>query len=93
MSWMPIMYPYLPEEYPLRLEPGLMPPRIISYLRYMKRVLPINTVEGVCKCLFTRIGRLSWENYLGRLEHGGWDTQMTSIMEVYEEESNTDEPR
>lgn len=35
------------------------------------RVIPINTVDGCCKCLVTRMGRLSWENFLGRLEHGG----------------------
>lgn len=46
------------------------------------RVIPINTVDGCCKCIYTRMGRLSWENFLGRLEHGGWDTQMTSIMEI-----------
>jgi len=23
------------------------------------------------------------ENYLGRMEHGGWDCQMTSILEIY----------
>ena len=50
----------------------------------MKKVIPINTADGVCKCLTTRQGRLGWENYLGRMEHGGWDCQMTSIMEVYE---------
>ena len=40
-----------------------------------------------CKTIYSRIGRLSWENYLGRLEHGGWDCQMTSILEVYEEDT------
>ena len=53
----------------------------------MKTVIPINTAGGVCKCIYARLGRLSWENYLGRLEHGGWDCQMTSIMEVYEEQT------
>lgn len=53
----------------------------------MKKVIAINTVGGVCKTLFTRYGRLGWENFLGRMEHGGWDCQMTSIMEVYEEDS------
>ena len=46
------------------------------------RVIPINTVDGCCKCICARMGRLGWENFLGRLEHGGWDTQMTSIMEI-----------
>lgn len=41
--------------------------------------------DGCCKTIFSRLGRLSWENYLGRMEHGGWDCQMTSILEVYEE--------
>ena len=50
----------------------------------MKKVIPLNTVDGCSKCIYARLGRLSWENYLGRLEHGGWDTQMTSIMEVEE---------
>lgn len=49
------------------------------------KIVPINTVDGLCKCITTRQGRLGWENFLGRLEHGGWDTQMTSIMEVYGE--------
>jgi len=39
--------------------------------------------DGTCKTIFTRYGRLSWENFLGRLEHGGWDTQMTSILETW----------
>ena len=56
--------------------------------------IPINTDrEGVCKCLFTRYGRLGWENFLGRLEHGGWDTRMTCIMETYEEEADPLSPR
>jgi len=42
---------------------------------------------GICKTIYSRVGRLSWENYLGRLEHGGWDCQMTSILEVYEEDT------
>ena len=50
------------------------------------RTIPINTdIAGNCKCITTRQGRLGWENYLGRMEHGGWDCQMTSIIEVYEE--------
>ena len=56
----------------------------------MKRKLssiPINTTsDGCCKTIFTRLGRLSWENYLGRLEHGGWDCQMTSILEIWTKE-------
>lgn len=53
----------------------------------MKKIIPLNTTsDGCCKTIFTRIGRLSWENFLGRLEHGGWDCQMTSILEVYEED-------
>ena len=56
----------------------------------MKKMIPMNTIEGCCKCVFTRYGRLGWENFLGRLSHGGWDTQMTSIMEV--EDVNTDKP-
>lgn len=49
------------------------------------KVIPINTDrDGVCKCITTRQGRLGWENYLGRLEHGGWDCQMTCIMEIEE---------
>jgi len=35
------------------------------------------------------MGRLSWENFLGRMEHGGWDTQMTSILEIYEDAKDT----
>ena len=46
---------------------------------------PMNTtLDGCCKTIYGRMGRLSWENYLGRIEHGGWDCQMTCIMEVYE---------
>ena len=52
----------------------------------MRVLRAINTdVDGCCKTLYARVGRLSWENYLGRLEHGGWDSQMTCIME-YEED-------
>lgn len=40
-------------------------------------------LDGTCKTIYARLGRLSWENYLGRLEHGGWDTQMTCILEVW----------
>lgn len=47
-------------------------------------MIPINTADGCCKCLITRVGRLGWENYLGRVEHGGWDSQFTCILEVYE---------
>lgn len=47
--------------------------------------VPINTTEDGChKTIYSRMGRLSWENFLGRMEHGGWDCQMTSIMEIYE---------
>ena len=49
--------------------------------------IPINTdKDGVCKTITTRQGRLSVENYLGRMEHGGWDCQMTAILEIYEPE-------
>ncbi len=48
------------------------------------KTIPLNTVDGCHKTLHTRLGRLSWENFLGRIEHGGWDSQMTSIMEIYE---------
>lgn len=48
----------------------------------------MNSVDGACKTITTRQGRLSWENYLGRLEHGGWDSMMTCIMEVYETDSD-----
>lgn len=45
----------------------------------------LNTDKGDnCKTIYGRMGRLSWENYLGRLEHGGWDCQMTCVCEVYE---------
>lgn len=53
----------------------------------MKIVIPINTTnDDVCKTIFTRVGRLSWENLLGRIEHGGWDTQFTGILELYEDD-------
>lgn len=52
----------------------------------MRKMRAINTdADGCCKCIYARMGRLSWENFLGRLEHGGWDSQMTCIME-YEED-------
>ena len=57
----------------------------------LRRRVPINTVDGCHKTIYSRMGRLSWENFLGRLEHGGWDCQMTSIMEIYETENDTDE--
>lgn len=50
----------------------------------MKKI-PLNTIDGCHKTIYSRMGRLSWENYLGRIEHGGWDCQMTSIMEVYDD--------
>jgi hypothetical protein len=56
----------------------------------MKKKIPLNTVDGVCKTLTTRDGRLGWENYLGRLEHGGWDSMMTCVMEVWYEGSVAD---
>ena len=53
--------------------------------RYTKRIVPLNTnIDGCHKTIYSRMGRLGWENFLGRLEHGGWDCQMTSIMEIYE---------
>lgn len=52
-----------------------------------KIIIPINTtIDGCHKTIYSRIGRLSWENFLGRLEHGGWDSQMTSILEIYDDE-------
>lgn len=54
----------------------------------MKRIV-LNGIDGCCKCIYSRMGRLSWENFLGRLEHGGWDTQMTSILEIYGEAEDT----
>lgn len=52
------------------------------------KLIPINTdTDGNCKCITTRQGRLGTENYLGRLEHGGWDCQMTSILEIWTKES------
>ena len=53
-----------------------------------KTVVTMNGIDGACKTITTRQGRLSWENYLGRLEHGGWDSMMTCIMEVYETDSD-----
>lgn len=51
----------------------------------MKTIVPLNaTKDGCHKTIYSRMGRLSWENFLGRIEHGGWDCQMTSILEVYE---------
>lgn len=47
----------------------------------MKKIV-LNGTNGLCKTLYARVGRLSWENFLGRLEHGGWDSMMTCIMEV-----------
>ena len=60
----------------------------------MRKMRAINTdADGCCKCIYARMGRLSWENFLGRLEHGGWDSQMTCIMEyTYEADSDVDEP-
>jgi hypothetical protein len=56
----------------------------------MKRV-PINTDKDGChKTIYSRIGRLSWENFLGLLEHGGWDSQMTCLLEIYPEETGQD---
>lgn len=52
--------------------------------------LPINTTADGChKTIYSRIGRLSWENFLGRFEHGGWDCQMTSILEIYDNTEDT----
>lgn len=57
----------------------------------MKRI-PINTdKDGNCKTITTRQGRLGVENYLGRLEHGGWDCQMTCILEKDGTANDTDE--
>ena len=56
----------------------------------MKKVKVLNGIDGCCKCIYARMGRLSWENYLGRMEHGGWDCQMTSILEIYETDGDTD---
>ena len=44
---------------------------------------PMNTTNGLCKTIYGRMGRLSWENYLGRLEHGGWESFMTCILEIW----------
>lgn len=54
--------------------------------RFSRKILNA-CADGTCKTIFARLGRLSWENYLGRLEHGGWDCQMTSIMEIWTTES------
>lgn len=51
---------------------------------FMRRIA-INTVGGCHKTIYSRMGRLSWENFLGRIEHGGWDCQMTSMIEIYDE--------
>lgn len=49
----------------------------------MKKIVLLNTCRGgICKTIYSRIGRLSWENFLGRMENGGWDCQMTCIMEI-----------
>ena len=56
----------------------------------MKKIIPLNTTRDGChKTVYARTGRLGWENYLGRLEHGGWDCQMTSILEIYEDTEDT----
>ena len=53
-------------------------------------MIPINTtIDGCHKTIYSRMGRLSWENFLGRIEHGGWDCQMTSILEIYEDTEDT----
>jgi hypothetical protein len=63
-----------------------------AYLKSMTgggRILPLHRgVGGVCKCIYARYGKLSWENFLGRLEHGGWDCQMTCVMEINDEETH-----
>ena len=47
----------------------------------------LNTcLDGTCKTIYSRMGRLSWENFLGRIENGGWDCQMTSVLEVWTSE-------
>lgn len=51
----------------------------------MRWVIPMNTIDGNCKTIYARCGRLSWENFLGRLEHGGWDCQFTAVVEVQED--------
>lgn len=56
----------------------------------MKKIVLLNTTKDGChKTIYSRMGRLSWENLLGRLEHGGWDCQMTSILEIYGDAENT----
>ena len=57
------------------------------------RIMILNGSDGCHKCIHTRQGRLSWENYLGRLEHGGWDSMMTSVMEIYDESVESDAGR
>lgn len=55
----------------------------------MKTIVPINTTTDGChKTIYSRVGRLGWENYLGRFEHGGWDCQMTSILEIYDDDED-----
>lgn len=56
-----------------------------GFWRLSRKVLNA-CADGTCKTIFTRLGRLSWENFLGRLEHGGWDCQMTSVLEVWTSE-------
>ena len=51
----------------------------------MKKI-PLHTTKSLCKTLFSRYGKMGWENFLGRMIGGGWDSQPTSIMEVYETE-------
>ena len=49
--------------------------------------IPLNTDKNNnCKTITTRQGRLGWENYLGRLEHGGWESFMTCILEIWTKE-------
>ena len=56
-----------------------------------KVLTPINTTDdGCCRTILSREGRYSWENFLGRLEHGGWDCPMTSFLEVYDEEDGAE---
>lgn len=57
----------------------------------MKQI-PMNTdTDGCCKTLTTRQGRLGIENYLGRMEHGGWDSMMTCIMQAYDDDIDTNQ--
>ncbi len=56
-----------------------------------KTIVPLNTtLDGCHKTIYSRMGRLSWENFLGRIEHGGWDCQMTSILEITEDDVQGD---